>query len=248
MTQTAPATVPYEVYQREREQRIKAEHELQFYKNHYYLQRDIRRAPVIRPIAKDILEECLHTEKWGEVKDAQGNTRANFTTIAMRLHCSPDTVSREAERLEKLGLIEIHEHQGPKDERDRKYIQVKRKQIPTLAQLKDTEGVVPKQGGNRYICPKCDSTNVSIKKVTRLHCDDCHHEEIIEDTGWVMQIGHRNQKAQKQLAFQKSKHTLQAETEELETQKQLAEHSVHTLPLDVEVETVPPPEELRSLP
>ena len=238
-----PATVPYEVYQRERAARLKAEQDLQFYKQQYYLQRDIRRAPVIRPIAKDILEECLHTEKWGTVKAPDGSTRANYTTIAERLHCAPDTVSREAERLEKLGIIKIHEHQGPKDERDRKYIQIIHEQIPTLAHLKDTEGVVPKQGGNRYICPKCDSTNVSIKKVTWLHCDDCHHEEIVEDTGWIMQIGHKKQKTQKQLAFQESKHTLAQTDTEGEPQKQLAEHSVYTLGVSTEI--LPPPQSLQ---
>jgi len=234
MTQTAELTVPYEVFQRERERRIQAEREqerLKFYEREYWRLHDIRHAPVIRPIAKDILEECLHVEKWGTVKAPDGSTRANYATIADKLHCDPGTVKREAERLEKLGLIDIHEHQGPKDERDRKYVHVKQERLATIGQLADPERVVPQQGGDRYICTKCDSRNVVLRKVTTttLLCLDCHHESVLDpvDTGWTDKFGHKVQKAQKQPAFEKSKHTIHAEAE---AEKQLAEHRTNNAP------------------
>ncbi len=247
VAQAAPRTVPYEVYQREHRLRMQAEedldkakHDLQSYKNEFFLQRDIRRAPVLRPIAKDILEECLHTEKWGTVKAPDGSTRANFTTIADRLKCDPGTVKREAERLEKLGLIDIHEHQGPKDERDRKYIAVKHEQIATIGKLTDPDKVVPEQGGDRYFCTKCDSRNVAIRKVTTttVLCLDCQHESTLDpvDTGWTDKFGHKMQKAQKQLAFKKSKH---AQEPEPLPEKQLAEQCVYTVSHAAED---PPPE------
>src|SRR5258707_1254418 len=227
MTQTAERTVPYEVWQREHELRLKAERDLDEvkrdrdkWKDEFYLQRDIRRAPVLQPVTKAVLEECRHVEQWGTVKAPDGSTRANFTTIADHLKTSPETVKRHAERLEKLGIIEIHEHQGPQDERDRKYVHVKEEQLTTIDKLKDPDNVVPPQGGNRYQCqnPACLSYNVALRTVKTLRCLDCKHEIQVDDSGWIMQNGH---KAQKQLAFQQSKHAH-------EPQKQLAEHGVYT--------------------
>lgn len=247
MTQTAqvPTMVPYEVFQREREKRIQAEKDRDYYKREFFLSRSIRRAPVLKPVDKDVLEEFRHVEKWGKVEDTQGNKRANYTTIAHNLKISPDTVARSAERLEKLGIADIREHQGPKDERERKYIQVKEEQLQHIDKLEDPENVVPKQGGNRYICMNedCNSTDVAVRKVTRttttIHCNTCHHEHVKEeeeDTGWKMQNGH---KEQKQLAFKKSIDAERAkevkascfsdeQEQTLESEKQLAEHSVYT--------------------
>lgn len=224
MTQTAPQTVPYEVWQREHALRIQAEKDRDRWKNEFYLSRNLRRAPVLRPVDKDVLEEFRHVQKWGTVEDPEGNKRANFKTIANHLHISPDTVARSAERLEKLQLADIREHQGPQDERERKYIQVKEEKLATIDTLEDPEQVVPKQGGNRYICPKCDSTDVAIRTVKTLHCNKCQHEEVVEDE-WKMQNGH---KVQKQLAFKKSKHAQEQNTESSPPEKQLGDHSVYT--------------------
>ncbi len=211
----APRTVSYDVYLRELERRKQAERDRDYWKNEFYLQRDIRRAPVLQPIGKAILEECRHVEKWGTVKAPDGSTRANFTTIAKHLHSSPGTVAKHAERLAKLDLIEIHEHLGPKDECDRKYIHVKEEHLAAIDQLQDPDDVVPQQGGDRfYRCMKCDS-EMEIRTITKkrtkilLRCSNpnCRHEsvlqddpeDIVEDTGWKPQNGH---KAQKQLAEQ----------------------------------------------
>jgi hypothetical protein len=257
MTQTAARTVPYEVYQHEHTLRIQAERDRDEWKSKYkalnnevFLSREIRHAPVLRPIDKAVLEEFRHVQKWGTVEDASGNKRANYKTIASNLKTSPDTVKRSAERLAKLHLAEIREHQGPEDERERKYIHVKEDRLSSIKTLDDPDHIVPKQGGNRYICPKCDSTDVAIKTVKTLRCNKCHHEEILQDKGlneWIEQIGH---KAQKQVAFKKSIHAQQTETVEatcflekqapiVDEQKQLAEHSVYTLSVSEELKSPP---------
>src|SRR5258708_5374200 len=122
--QAAPRTVPYEVYQRELERRKQAEQDLKAWKDKFYRLRDIRRAPVLQPMTKDVLEECMHLQEWGQVDDAEGRKRANFTTIAKHLNCDPKTVKRHAERLAAFTLIDICEQQGSEDEFERKYIKV----------------------------------------------------------------------------------------------------------------------------
>ncbi len=161
----APRTVSYDVYLRELERRKQAERDRDYWKNEFYLQRDIRRAPVLQPIGKAILEECRHVEKWGTVKAPDGSTRANFTTIAKHLHSSPGTVAKHAERLAKLDLIEIHEHLGPKDECDRKYIHVKEEHLAAIDQLQDPDDVVPQQGGDRFY--RCIRTGIKPKSNLR---------------------------------------------------------------------------------
>ena len=99
MTQTAPQTVPYEVFQREHNLRVQAEKDRDYYKQEFFLVRNLRRAPVLKPVAKEILQEFRHVEKWGTVKDPEGNTRANYRTIATHLNISPDTVTIQAERM-----------------------------------------------------------------------------------------------------------------------------------------------------
>jgi DNA-binding MarR family transcriptional regulator len=229
-TAQAPSTVPYEVWQREHDLRLKAERDLQYYKNEFFLHRKIRHAPVLQPIARDVLDECRHVEKWGKVKAPDGSTRANFKTIANKLHSSPATVKRHAERLEKLGLIEIHEQQGPEDESERKYIHVKEERVALIDELADPDKIVPQRGGNRYIClnAQCQSTDVSVRKVTKttlmIHCHTCLEDTVTEeeeDTGWKRQNGH---KRQNQLGFQQSKHAEHTQ----EPQKQFGYHSVDT--------------------
>jgi putative DNA primase/helicase len=243
MTTATPPTISFEVYQAERDRRIKAEQERDYWKNEFYLQRQIRRAPVLQPIAKSILEECRHVEKWGKVKGPDGSTRANYTTIAKHLHTSPDTVARQAERMEKLGVIKILEFQGPQDERDRKYIHVNEEQVSIIARLSDPEQVVPKQGGDRYQCqnPNCLSHNVAIRTVKTLQCLDCGHETIINDTGWKVQNAHN---IQKQPAFETSPTEERAEdakatcfsesVDDEPGEKQNAEHGTYTLVYDVQ--------------
>lgn len=234
---TTPQTVPYEQFQREHEKRLQAEQKCKKLQDEIFLLRKIRHAPVIKAIDKDVLEEFHHVQRWGIVEDGQGNKRANYNTIAKNLHVSPDTVKRSAERLEKLHLADIREHQGPEDERERKYIQVKEENLRTIDKLKDTDGIVPKQGGNRYICTKCDSPDVDVKTETKttIRCNCCQHEEVVEDTigntNWKPQFVHKRQKAQKQLAFQQSVH-------KPEPTEQLADHSVYTLPLIAELKAL----------
>jgi DNA-binding MarR family transcriptional regulator len=235
VTQTteAPATVPYEVWKQEHDLRIKVEKERDYWEKEFHLLRKLRRAPVLKPVAKEVLEEFRHVEKWGKVKAPDGSTRANYKTIANLLHMSPDTVARQAERLEKLDLVEIHEHQGPKDETERKYVHVKEEKLSTINKLEDPKKVIPKQGGNRYICTKCDSPDVDVKtdttRKTTIRCNCCHFEEVVEDTaestGWKPQLVHKRRKAQKQDAFQQSKHSQEQNDE---AQKQPAEHCVDT--------------------
>lgn len=263
MTQTAqtPTMVPYEVWQREHERRIEAEKDRDYYKREFFLSRKIRQAPVLKPVAKEILQELRHTQQWGTVKDPDDYTRANYRTIANRLKISPDAVTTHAERLEKLGLVEIHEHQGPKDACDRKYIQIKEEKLHTIDKLEDPAGIVPKQGGNRYICTKCESPDVDVKteKRTTIRCNCCHHEEIVEDTigkaDWKPQFVHKRQKTQKQLAFERET-VVNEETGEVieahkskhfgETEKQLAAHSVYTEIGDSEQKQLAPDKEAES--
>lgn len=190
-----------------------AERDRDYWKNEFYLLRKIRRAPVLKPVTKEILEEFRHVEKWGKVEGPDESKRANYKTIAAHLHTSPDTVKRHAERLEKLGIVDIREYQGPQDEFERKYVHVKEERLATIDQLEDPEEVIPKQGGARiYRCmqPGCDG-EMEIRTITRkrtkvmLRCINCHHEsilsedleDVVEDTDWQQQNG---QKAQKQLA------------------------------------------------
>jgi hypothetical protein len=233
-TAQAPTTVPYEVYQRERELRIKAERERDTWKNEFYLLRKLRRAPVLKPATKEVIEEFRHVEKWGQVDGPNGTKRANYKTIAKNLHMDAGTVARHAERAEKLGIVDILEYQGSKDESERKYVHVKEDKLATIDKLVDPEKVIPQQGGDRFThrCMKCDG-EMEIRTITKkrtkimLRCTACHHEsileedleDIVEDTGWKMQNG---QKAQKQHAF--------GETPGFsEAQKQNAHHSVYTL-------------------
>jgi len=234
-----------------RERAIKAEHELQ-------IQRDLRRAPVLKPIDKAIIEELRHTETYGTVKDHQGNTRANFTTIANRLHISPDTVKRSSERVSKLGLVNIHEQAGPQDEHERKYISINTEKLEKVSQLKDVENIVPKQGGNRYTCQHCHSERVAIRTIRYIKCLDCEHETLLDDTGYKEQKQlasdestdtedtinvQEMQDTQKQLAFQESPDDLLALPDEANTiffddEKQVAEHIVYT-PLSTQVAEPP---------
>jgi hypothetical protein len=135
----------------------------------------------------------------------------------------------------QLDLVEIHEHAGPQDEYERKYVHVKEDKLAIIDQLKDPEQVIPQQGGNRYICQKCDGeVEMEIRKVTTrrttttLRCPKCRHEtqlsdtgDVVEDTGWRMQNG---QKAQKQLAFEQPFPTdVSSNVQEVQNiQKQLA--------------------------
>jgi hypothetical protein len=197
------------MYRRERDLRMKAEQERDYWKNEFYLMRKLRRAPVLKPIDKAIVEEFRHVEKWGQVKGPDGSTRANFKTIARNLHTSPDTVKRHAVRLEQLGLAEIREYQGVQDEHERKYIHVPDEKLRTVDTLEDPEQVIPKQGGNQYQCRTCGTTNVAVKDVKwlvclDLTCKDYGKPHIIEPGEWRpqhVQNGHNKQKMQKQPAF-----------------------------------------------
>lgn len=232
MIQTASRTVPYEVYEREHTLRMqaeqdldKAEQDLKTWKAKFYRLRDIRRAPVLQPMTKDVLEECLHVQEHGQVSDAEGRKRANFTTIAKHLKCDPKTVKRHAERLAALTLVDICEQQGIEDEFERKYIKVYPEKLRHLDKLTDPEHIVPKQGGDRfYTCmqPGCDG-EMEVRKITTkrtrtlLRCVKCHHEtelsdtgEVVDDTGWKRQDVQNRQ----------------------ETQNQLAQHCVYTPPLE----------------
>lgn len=242
--------VPRAIYEQERARRIAAEQERDHWKNEFYLMRKLRRAPVLKPIDKAIVEEFRHVEKWGQVKDADGRTRANFKTIARNLHTSPDTVKRHAERMERLGMVEIHEHQGVQDEYERKYIHIPEEKLRTVDQLEDPEKIIPKQGGDRSLrCMSCDAeleTRTVTKKrkrttlrCTNPNCSDWHREivleedldDVIEDTGWKQQNG---QKTQKQHAFGEEMPASDIPKEQDDDpETQLADHCVDTRAIDV---------------
>jgi hypothetical protein len=113
------------------------------------------------------------------------------------------------------------------------------KKLATIDKLEDTEQVIPKQGGNRYVCQTCGSTRVAKRTVTSLKClePECGHETIIEDTGWKEQNGHN---VQKQHAFGDTNIVEEGPAASFDTQKQNAEHSnLNTPPAlrsDLEIE------------
>ena len=209
---------------------------------------------------KDLLEEFMHTETWGQVHDQLGRTRMNFRTIALKIGVSEDTVARRfTKRLIYSNLIKSAEKEEGSERwyisTDRDIIQAAAaaysaaaKEAAETGEPIKNPGIITfteppaKHGGNRYICP-CGSSNVEIRKVTRvyLHCLKCgkRRRVSVKDSGWIVQNG---QNEQKQLAP-----SSEGQEQEEAGQEQLAGHTSSNPPVARQVADELTPDELEQV-
>jgi len=119
-----------------------------------------------------------------QTRDDQGRARINLTTIAEQIGISPDTMSRGLKVLEQCGVIADKaiklEAQENGERWTRYYVKLNEELLQQPKEIKPPE---PRNhGGQRYICQKCGSDQVRIKKRITLLCRCCQHESLLEES------------------------------------------------------------------
>lgn len=173
----SPPTVPYAVYAREHERRIRAEQFITW-EQHLFAN------PHLNPAQKLTLRAMRNAMERGTTQDEEGRTRVNLTTIGEHIGMSADTVSRSLKvfTAHVPGLVDVAERTETQENGERwtrKYVKFDEEQLLHPEQITP---VVPRaHGGPRYVCQQCGSDQVTIKRRVTLVCA-CGHESLISET------------------------------------------------------------------
>jgi hypothetical protein len=170
----------------------------------------------LQPIDSDLTDYLYRKWRYSpKERDASGRLCINKNWAAKDLGRGEDTIDRRLDRLEQVGFVsDITRHSDPQSDYERVYLRVHAPYIDEICAHPERAvwpEDLPTQGGNQYQCRRCDSTNVAIKNVKWLRClnPDCPDygkEHIIEPGEYRPQHvenGHKKQKRQKQLAFER---------------------------------------------
>jgi len=199
MIQTASSnphqTVPITVFQKvqkllqEANQRIhQLERELSRERAIKKQERELRKKKDFKPAEKFTLSELQRQiDSPNAHKDEEGFTRICYSTAAINTGMSDSTPKRKVDALQEqwpdmpIETKIVTEHvEGKKI--DRLYVKPKDDVNLIQAAIDATlsQERIRKQGGNKYVCQKCGSTDVKI--IRRLHCNCCGHQTDLEDS------------------------------------------------------------------